>query len=84
LNRVHTNIFSSAVISIEGHVYAVVITNDCTGFQWLYGRRTKDKIIKVFWKWYSDNAVLRNMHNLLFLVRDNAGENKLQELHEFF
>jgi hypothetical protein len=32
LSRVHADIFSSAVISIEGHVYAVVITNDCTGY----------------------------------------------------
>jgi hypothetical protein len=84
LNRVNADIFSSSVISIEGHVYAVVMTDDCTGFQWLYGMRTKDKIIKVFRKWYNDNAVLRNMHNFLFLVRDNAGENKSQELNVFF
>jgi hypothetical protein len=55
-----------------------------TSFQWLYGMRTKDEIIKVFQKWYSDIAVLRNMHNLLVLVRDNAWKNKLQELNEFF
>jgi hypothetical protein len=60
-----------------------VISNDCTGFLWLYGMRTKDEIIKVFQKWYSDIAVLRNMQNLLVSVRENAGERKLQELNEF-
>ena len=84
MNKVHADIFSSAVMSIEGYVYAVVITDDCTGYRWLYGMKTKDDIIKIFRKLYSDIAVLRNIHTILVVVRDNAGENKSQELIEFF
>jgi hypothetical protein len=65
LNQVHVNIFSSAVISIEGHVYAVVITNDCTGYRWLYGKKTKDEIFKILRRWYSDIAALRNIHKII-------------------
>jgi hypothetical protein len=47
----------------------------------VYGMRTEDEIVKIFRKWFSDIlAVLRNMHNLLVLVRDNAGENKSKNL----
>ena len=35
-------------ISIEGHKFALIITDDCTGYRWLYGLKTnlKDDILK--------------------------------------
>ena len=44
----------------------------------------KDEIFRILRRWYSDIAVLRDTHKLLVLMRDNAGENKPQELNEFF
>ena len=84
LSRVYMDIFSSSVTSIEGHNYALVITDDCTGYRWLYGLKTKDDILRAVKKWYSDIAVLRETHTLLVVLRDNAGENKSKEIIEFF
>ena len=77
------NIFSSSVTSIEGHNYALVITDDCTGYRWLYGLKTKDDILRAVKKWYSDIAVLRETHTLLVVLRDNAGENKSKKSLSF-
>ncbi len=65
-------------------MYALVITDDCTGYRWLYGLKTKDDILKAIRKWYSDIAELRDMRNLLVVMRDNAGENRSREIIEFF
>ncbi len=46
--------------------------------------KTKDQMINAVKKWYIDIADLQAMHRLVVLVRDNAGENKPQEIKEFF
>jgi hypothetical protein len=72
--------FSSSVTSIEliieVHNYALITTDDCTGYRWLYGLKTKDDILKAVKKWYSDIAELCETHTLVVVMRDNAGENK--------
>jgi hypothetical protein len=68
--------FSSSVTSIEGHNFALIITDDCTGYRWLYGLKTKDDILKAIKKWHSDIAELRETHTVIMVMRDNAGENK--------
>jgi hypothetical protein len=68
LARVQMHIFQSSVMSVEGHMYALVITDDCTGYRRLYGLITKDYIFKAIRKWYSDIAELREMHNLLVVM----------------
>jgi hypothetical protein len=52
----------------------------------IYGIKTKDETIKVVKQWYSDIADLRARHKLarVVVMRDNAGENKSQEIQEFF
>ena len=40
--------------------------------------------LKVVKKWYSDIADLRQKHKLIIVMRDNAGENKSQEIIDFF
>jgi hypothetical protein len=72
------------VVSIEGYNFAVVITDDHTGYRWLYGMKSKDDILKVIKTWYSDIAELRQLHELVVVMRDNAGENKSREIKEFF
>ena len=84
LSKVQMDIFQSSVTSIEGHKYALVITDDCTGYRWLYGLKSKDDILKAIKRWYSDIAELREMHKLLVVMRDNAGENRSREIIEFF
>jgi hypothetical protein len=46
--------------------------------------KTKDQMINVVKRWYSDIADLRTKHRLEVVVSDNAGENKSQEVKEFF
>jgi hypothetical protein len=46
LAKVYMDILSSLVTSIEGHIYALLITDDCTGYMWLYVLKTKDDILK--------------------------------------
>jgi hypothetical protein len=41
-------------------------------------------MLKVVKKWYSDIADLRQKHKLIIVMRDNAGENKSQEIIDFF
>ncbi len=67
LAKVYMDIFSSSVTLIEGHNYALIITDDCTRYRWLYGLKTKDDILKAVKKWYSDIAELRQTHTLLVL-----------------
>ena len=48
--------------------------------------KLKSYILKVVKKWYSDIGILRQKQKLLVVmpVRDNAGENKSQEVVDFF
>ena len=46
--------------------------------------KLKSDMLKVVKKWYSDIAILRQKHKLPVVMRDNAGENKLQEVVDFF
>ncbi len=75
--------FSSSIPSIEGYNHAVVFVDKCTGYIWIYGMKTKDQMINVVRRWYSYIADLRTKHRLVVIVRDNAGENKSQEVKEF-
>jgi hypothetical protein len=85
LAKVYMDTFSSSVTSIEGHNYALIITDECTGYRWLYGLKTKDDVLKAVKKWYSDIAGLRETHTLLVVMRDNAGRpgNKSKKIVEF-
>ena len=64
MNRINMDLVSTSVLSLEGHIYALVITDCCTGYRCLYGIRTKDEVWKAVQKWYSDVAELRDMHKM--------------------
>jgi hypothetical protein len=85
LKHVNIDSFSSSVVSIEGYSHAVVIVDCHSGYRWLYGMKTKDDMLKVIKKWYrySDIADIREKHDLVVVMRDNARENKSQEKMEF-
>ena len=84
LYQINMDSFSSSVKSIEGFFHAVVIVDNHSGYQWIYGMKTKDEMINVVKQWYSDIADLRAKHKLLIVMRDNAGKNKSKEVQEFF
>ena len=44
---------------------------------------TKDDMLKNIKKWYSNIAYIRQKHDLVVVMRDNAGENKSHEIMEF-
>ena len=46
--------------------------------------KLKSDMLKIVKKWYSDIAILGQKHKLLVVMRDNAGENKSQEVVDFF
>ncbi len=50
----------------------------------MYGLKTKDEVLKVVQKWYSDIAELREKHTIFVVMRDNSGENKSQKICDFF
>jgi hypothetical protein len=82
LERLHMDILSSSVTLLEGYNYALVITDDCSGYRWLFGLKTKEDLLKAVQKWYSDIAQLRELHNVCVVI--HAGENKSHEVIEFF
>jgi hypothetical protein len=83
LHQISVDSFSSSIPSIEGYNHAVVFVDKCTGYRWIYGIKTKDQMINVVKRWYSNIADLRTKHRLVVVVRNNAGENKSQEVKEF-
>ena len=70
-------------MSMEGYKYALVITDCCTGYRWLYGLKTKDEVLMAVKKWYSDIAELRNMHKIYVVTAEKSGENSSKEIREF-
>jgi hypothetical protein len=81
LHQINVDSFSSSVAYIEGYNHAVVL---CTWYRWIYGMKTKDQMIIVVKRWYSNIADLLAKHRLVVVVRDNAGENKSQKVNEVF
>jgi hypothetical protein len=77
LKQVNIDSLSSSVESIEGYSHAVVIVDCNSGYRWLYGMKTKDDMLKVIKKWYSDISDILEKHDLVVVMRDNAGEKKI-------
>ena len=45
--------------------------------------KTKDQTLGALKKWYCDIAPILPKHKLITLMRDNAGENRSQEVEDF-
>ncbi len=50
---------------------------------WHEDRDWHDDMFKVIKKWYSDIADIGHKHDLVVVMRENAGENKSQKIMEF-
>ena len=70
-------------VSIEGYRYAMILTDSFSGFIWVYGLKTKDQTLGALKKWYCYIAPIRAKHALITLMRDNAGENRSQDVEDF-
>ncbi len=75
--QISMDIFQSSVTSIEGHKYALVITDDCTGYRCLYGLKSKDDNLKAIKRWYSNIAELRELHKLIVVMMERTNLAKL-------
>jgi hypothetical protein len=88
LYQVNMDSFSSSVTSIEAYNYAVFFADCNSGYRWVYGikqpLKLKSDMLKVVKKWFSGIADLRQKHKLVIVMLDNAGENKSQEIIDFF
>ena len=61
----------------------MILTDSFSGLIWVYGIKTKDQTLATLQRWYCDIAPLQAKYKLITLMRDNAGENRSQEIEEF-
>ena len=84
LGKVNFDVIVSSITSIEGYNYAALFADDNTGYRWLYGMKTRDEIVDVAKRWMAEIADLRAKYPLRVVMWDNAGENKSNELKDYF
>ena len=82
---IHWDIFGPAKTrSLNGSHYAVVFVDDHSGYTWIYGLPSKGHMYQTLEQFYADTAPLRERHgNILWVRRDNAGENISQQVEQF-
>ena len=78
--KVTFDLIISTVTSVEGYTAAAPWVDDCSGFKWLYGLKTKDEVVGAAKRWMAETADLREKYPLFVVMRDNAGENKSEEI----
>ncbi len=84
LGRVHMDLFSSSITSIEGYNHAIIFTDSNSGMRWQYEMKTKDETLDMAKRWFAEIADVRIHCPLIMVVRDNSGENTSKELNDFF
>ena len=84
LAKANFDVIVSSIVSIEGYNYVALIVDDCTGYRWLYGMKTRDQVVDVAKRWMAEIGDLREKYPLRVVMRDNAGENKSNALREYF
>ena len=84
LEKVTFDLIISTVTSVEGYNAAALWVDDCSGFKWLYGLKTKDEVLGAAKRWMAETANLREKYPLFVVMRDNAGENKSKEISDYF
>ena len=82
--KVTFDLIISTVTSVEGYNAAALWVDDCSGFKWLYGLKTKDEVLGAAKRWMAETANLREKYPLFVVMRDNAGENKSKEISDYF
>ena len=83
LAQVNWDLMMVNEVSIEGYRYAMILTDSFSGFIWVYGLKTKGQTLGALKKWHCDVAPIRAKHPLITLMRDNAGENRSQDIEDF-
>jgi hypothetical protein len=73
----------STVTSIAGYNASALFVDDHSGLKWLYGLKSKDAARDAAQRWM-EISELQEKYPLLVVMRDNAGENKLKEISDYF
>jgi hypothetical protein len=53
LGRVHMDLYSLSITSIEGYNHAIIFTDSNSGMRWQYGMKTKDETLDMAKRWFS-------------------------------
>jgi hypothetical protein len=54
LDRVHMDLYSSSITSIEGYNHAIIFTDSNSGMRWQYGMKTKNETIDMAKRWFAE------------------------------
>jgi hypothetical protein len=83
LERVHIDLLTGGVTSLEGYDYAMVVTNDTTMHQWVHGLKTKDDSSAMIRKSVCNISYIRDRHLIKIILRDNSGKLKCKTRNGF-
>jgi hypothetical protein len=81
---VNFDLIISTVTSVEGHNAAALFVVDHIGLKWLYSLKSKDEARGAAQRWMVEISELQEKYSLLVVMRDNARENKLKEISDYF
>jgi hypothetical protein len=79
LQRVKFDLVVSSIKSLEGHDYAALFVDDCTGFKWLYGLKTKDEAFDAAKRWMAEISDIRAKYPLLVVMFERQCRRKQVE-----
>ena len=83
LGKVNFDFIVSSIVSIERYSYGALYVDDNTLLRWLYRMKTRDEVVDVAKRRMAEIANLCEIHQLRVVMRDNAGENKSNELKDY-
>ena len=72
------------VTSIKGYIHALIIADSCSEHRLQYGMKTKDEVLAMSKRWIAETAGIQKNNPILYVVRDNVGENTSKELNDYF
>jgi hypothetical protein len=70
LGRVHMDLYSSSITSIEGCNHAIIFTDSNSGMRWQYGMKTKDETLDMAKRWFAEIADVHINYTLIMVVRE--------------
>jgi hypothetical protein len=80
LAKVNCDFIVSSITSIEGYNYAALFVDDCTGFLWLYGMKTRDQVVDVAKRWMAEIGDLREKHPLSLIESCHEGQCRRKQI----
>ncbi len=72
LGRVHMDLYSSSITSIEGYNHSIILTDSNSGMRRQYGMKAIDATLDMSKRWFAETADVRINYPLIMVVRDNS------------